>query len=523
MPAYVSDFEHDIFISYGCVDDQQGDNGELGWVSTFLTDLKKRLSERLGRKDNFTIWRDEEQLARNVDLSQQIASAIERSACLLVVFSPGYLKSDWCKRERNDFLNMVRNRDASGSRVFIVDRDWIEGGKPEEFRNVLGFKFWTGDPSNRSDLPRPLDKRRQSDSDEYKDQLNALALALESELRRIKTAPPKTVDKQTSSNTSSNTTDYAATVFLAEVTDDLRPQWKKVRNELEQRGLRVLSGGAARDAASLETAVTEGLTASQLFVQLLGQFPGQILDGSDETYAMLQYRLAVNLKKRIVQWRSPLLTEDVFDSEESEDPNLTQRYRQIVFGKVRAEHIEDFKTHIVAVAAEKPQKVPVPTGGGMVFISFDSDGLDAKLGEELCDFFDQKGIDVVLPVMSDDADPEEIRADFEKSVLAAQGWIVVYGDEKYKFWARGQLNEINQLLCQSDRRGGSIHLCAGPPAPKPVDSALRLVGMKLQQMRVIDCQKGFDVEKIFPFMDTLTASGNAADAPTAHVVVGGRV
>jgi TIR domain len=520
MPAYVSDFEHDIFISYGCVDDQPGDNGEPGWVSTFLSDLKRRLSERLGRKDNFAIWRDEEQLARNEDLSKQIAVAIQRSACLLVVSSPGYLKSDWCQRERSDFLKWIRDRDGSGSRVFIVERDWIEENKPEEFKNVLGFKFWTGDPSNRGDLPRPLDKYRQSDSNEYKDQLNAVALALESELRRIKTAPPKTGNKQPVSAAPS----YAATVFLAEVTDDLRPQWKKVRNELEQRGFRVLSGGSARDAASLEAAVTEGLKDSQLFVQLLGQFPGQILDGTDETYAMLQYRLAVEMKKRIVQWRSPLLTEEIFDAEEPEDPKLTERYRQIVFGKVRAEHIEDFKAYLNTVATEKPQAVTTPTAAGMVFISFDSESIqDSKLGEELCDFFDQKGVDVVLPVTSDDADPQEIRADFEKSVLAAQGWIVVYGDEKNKFWARGQLNEINQLLCQSDRRGGPIHLCAGPPAPKPVDSALRLVGMKLQQMRVIDCQNGFEVEKVFPFMDTLMTPSKTADAPAAHVVVGGRV
>ncbi len=520
MPAYASEFEHDIFISYGCVDDQLGVNGEPGWVSSFVADLKRRLSERLGRKDNFAIWRDEEQLAKHVDLSEQIAEAIKRSACLLVVLSPGYLKSDWCRRERNDFLKWVRERDASGSRVFVVERDWIEVPKPEEFKNLLGFKFWTGDPANRSDLPRPLDKSRQSDSNEYKDQLNAVALALESELRRIITTPVPTEGKPKPREAVST----GATVFLAEVTDDLRPQWKKVRNELEQRGLRVVSGGAARDAASLEAAVKDGLNEAQLFVQLLGQFPGQVLAGSDETYAMLQYRVAAEMKKRVVQWRSPLLTEEVFALEEPEDPALTERYRRIVFGKVRAEHIEDFKTYVVAAAKEKPAQESIPTGGGMVFVSFDSDSSeDAKLGEELCDYLDQKGIGIVVPVHSSDAPPDEIRADFEKSVLASQGWIVVYGDERNKFWARGQLNEINQLLCQSVRRGGPIHLCAGPPAPKAVESPLKLVGMKLQQMRIINCQHGFSVEELYPFLDTLNGRTENTATQAVRAVSSGHV
>ncbi len=513
MPAFAPGFKHDIFISYGCVDNQSGVNGEPGWVSSFAVDLERRLSERLGRKDNFTIWRDEEQLAKNVDLSEQISDAIHCSACLIVVLSPGYLKSDWCKTERTDFLKQLGDRDTSGSRVFVVERDWIEVSKPEQFKNLLGFKFWTGDPTNKSNLPRPLDKSRPSDSSEYKDQLNAVALALEAELIRLKPAA-----------LSQEVTSQATKVFLAEVTDDMRPQWKKVRNELEQRGFRVVSGGAARDAASLESAVKEGLADSQLFVQLLGQFPGQILFGSDETYVMMQYRLAVDLNKRIVQWRSPLLTEEVFDAAELEDPVLTQRYRQMVFGKVRAEHIEDFKTYMIKAASEKPQSDIVPIGDGLAFVSFDSESCeDARLGTDLCNLLEMKGFNVVLPVGSHDANPTEIRADFEKYVLSSHGWIVVYGEKKNQPWARGQLTDIFKLLAQSKCREKTIHLCAGPPAPKAVDNPLTLVGMKLRQMKVLNCQNGFEPEQFTPFVDSLTANLKSLkvqavrEAESAHV------
>ena len=255
MAAFSPDWQHDLFVSYGCVDDQAGDDGEQGWVTCFIEDLKRRLSERLGRKDTFSVWRDEEELARHVDVGKQIAIAIERSACMLVILSPGYLKSDWCRRERNDFLKWVHDRHESGSRVFIIERDWVEDDRPEEFKNLLGFKFWTGEPSNQTDLPRPLDKDRPTDRAEYDDQINRVTHAVVAELRRLKSAaiykptkdpngqsqsPPKPVRPSAS----------ALTVFLAEVTDDLRPQWKKVRTELDQRGVKVVSAGAARDAAA---------------------------------------------------------------------------------------------------------------------------------------------------------------------------------------------------------------------------------------------------------------------------------
>jgi hypothetical protein len=486
MPAYIPDYQNDVFVSYGYVDDQS-EEGDKGWVSSFLDDLKKRLSERLGRKDCFLIWRDDDQLARHVDIPKQISSAIAGSSCMLVILSPGYLKSDWCKRERNDFLKWVHDRDEEGSRIFIVERDWIKDDKPPEFQNLLGFKFWTGTPLSQNDLPRPLDKTRQSDLDEYKDQLNRLALALESELGRLKSLQ---ISRRPGSGpvvVRANT----ATVFLAEVTDDLRPQWKKVRSELDQQGVRVVSGGAPRDVAALEKAVAQALAESQVFVQLLSQFPGQPLPDSSETYALLQHRLAAVSKNQILQWRSPQLTERLFD-QEVEDLELAAQHRRLVFGRVRAEHIEDFKRYLIEVATAPPRPELLQLGSGTVFISFNPNDNDSEIAERLCGCLSKRGFGVITPLNAEDAEPEVIRADFEKNVLSSRAWIVVYGEPKQKYWIRGQLNEINQLLCQNKKRGARIHLCAGPPKPKNVSNPFDMIGMALPQMAVIDCQEGIE-------------------------------
>jgi TIR domain len=505
MAAFTPDWQHDLFISYGRVDDSPGDNGERGWVSRFVDDLKARLSQRLGRKDTFSVWRDEQDLAADIDLEKQIANAVQNSACMLVIMSPAYCASSWCKTERSSFLKWLNDRKESGGRIFVIDRDPLGAGdrKPPEFNNLRGYQFWTGDPMDEANLPRPLDKDLELDVAKYKAGINRVAVGIETALREIversrqKTVEPDLIVCKT-----------AATIFLAEVTDDLWPQWNKVRTEFDQQGLRVVSGGTPRDIATTESTVAAALKESQLFVQLLSQVAGRPLSDADETYACLQNRLAHESGIRILQWRSPQLTEEVFDQQGIEDP----RHRALIFGCVRAEHIEDFKRYVVEVAtASRPPKQP-QTDRGMIFVNYKADGDDTKLAQDLCDYLDLKGFGVITPVDDSDDNPEEIRADFEKNVLSSRSWIVVYGDNRSKLWVRRRLNEINQLLCEHSQ-SGSIHLCAGPPAPKEVTSPLRLVGFKLPRMSVIDCQEGFDGERLTEFLQAMNLAEKGVGSP----------
>src|SRR6185436_9633682 len=117
-------------------------------------------------------------------------------------------------------------------------------------------------------------------------------------------------------------------------------------------------------------AVKQALQESLIFVQLLSQHPGPPLPDSDETYAILQHRLATDSEKPILQWRAQSLTEEAFDQQEFEDPELASRHRCLVFGKVRAEHIEDFKRRLIEVCKTPPRVEPPQSGGGKVFVSF---------------------------------------------------------------------------------------------------------------------------------------------------------
>ena len=75
MPTYVPNYRHDIFVSYAHVDDLIPPGADQGWVTTLIAGLKIRLSQKLGRGDIFSLWKDE-QLAPNKPFSPEILQAL---------------------------------------------------------------------------------------------------------------------------------------------------------------------------------------------------------------------------------------------------------------------------------------------------------------------------------------------------------------------------------------------------------------------------------------------------------------
>jgi len=110
---YVPGYAHDIFVSYAQVDDLSDEEGVDGWVTTLIKKLRNRLAQLLGRQDNFSLWFDHH-LAHHVNITPEITRTLENTATLVVVFSPGYLASEWCNRERDSFLRLVQKRMDGG-------------------------------------------------------------------------------------------------------------------------------------------------------------------------------------------------------------------------------------------------------------------------------------------------------------------------------------------------------------------------------------------------------------------------
>lgn len=512
--AFVPGFEQDIFVSYARVDDEPLFPGEPGWVSGLQRLLTHRLRQLLGR-DCFTVWRDQD-IAKHIDFEPQIATSLERSAVLLLILSPGYMKSPWCQREMTTFLKMVRQRGISNGGVFLVQREKIDHAKwPEELEGagLTGYRFWIQEEGKRA---RPLDQQR--DRGDYFDALNDLASEVADCLLKMRTsaeagrstpatAPATGRSWRPSAATVKSNADHAGsddvatmTVFLAETTDDIDPQRNKVKRHFEQSGLRVVpSGWYPRDPGAFAQAVREDMAQAKLFVQLLSPVAGRQMPDRDETYVVHQHRVALELGLPILQWRDPELATEQIKAEVDD-----ATHQQLLLGTtVEAVDIEDFNRDVLARANRKERTTEKPAGDAFVFVN--TANADCPLAADLCQYLDRHGFGYSLPIHQ--GRPEEIRDDLRENILLCDGMIVVYGQSESN-WVRGQLIEARKAAIHRQKK---LHAAVyeGPPIPKMP------LAFKLPRMQVIPCHQGLDEQRLRPFLEELV--GATAEASTGDI------
>jgi hypothetical protein len=194
--AYILDYDYDIFVSYAHVDDMTVPGVKDGWVATLVNNLKILVSQSLGRTDAYSLWMDY-RLPGNIAITPAICETIRKSATLTIVLSPGYIASDWCQQEKNIFLDSLEEREEQNPSLFIVEKHKLEDGEyPEEFKDLLGYKFWEQDKTGKVitigfPIPEPTDRN-------YYGILTTLATELVNTLKQkriyslsaIKSAPP---------------------------------------------------------------------------------------------------------------------------------------------------------------------------------------------------------------------------------------------------------------------------------------------------------------------------------------------
>jgi hypothetical protein len=100
---------HDIFVSYAHADiEATGDSQLKRWCQLFAEELRKEIAAELRRKQPksqiVSMFLDENphpdaSVDPSMPLSVQLDQAIRGSALLLVLMSPYFLNSDWCRKE----------------------------------------------------------------------------------------------------------------------------------------------------------------------------------------------------------------------------------------------------------------------------------------------------------------------------------------------------------------------------------------------------------------------------------------
>ena len=139
-------FTVDVFISYAHIDDETFIPGEKGWITTFHNALEKRLAQQLGER--VQIWRDIERLEGNDMFAEKIVSQFSKTAIMISVITPRYIKSEWCIKEVNEFVRVAESnigvRVNDKLRIFKVIKTPVEINlHPKELQGTLGYNFYT--------------------------------------------------------------------------------------------------------------------------------------------------------------------------------------------------------------------------------------------------------------------------------------------------------------------------------------------------------------------------------------------
>jgi hypothetical protein len=278
--AYLSGFEEDVFISYASLDDKPLLGDRAGWVTQLHENLTARLIQRLGA-DNVRLWRDIE-IRNNEDFTNKIEGRLAKTAALLSVLSPGFLKRQWTVRELKTFVEHAQGGvgllvKGEKSRIFKVEKLEVpRDALPPPMQGTRSYKFHGPDPEH------PRISREfwpQIDRSNYLRKLDELAYDIANLLLEMQ-GPASSEER--------------VVVYLAETTSDLEDELIAMRRELTDHGYIVLPEGDLphRSNKYIEE-VRKNLKLATMSVHLIGEKYGLIPEGEIRSTVRIQHDLAL--------------------------------------------------------------------------------------------------------------------------------------------------------------------------------------------------------------------------------------
>lgn len=347
MP-YLSNFKHDVFISYSMDNDAYTlDSGK--WVSTFYLLLKERIKNKIadgGKSLKVFFAPIDHQAGNNLD---DCLKAIEESAVLVIIGSPRWMSDPWPKDE---FAAFRRKFGSAEDRIFLAELEPPSKGQayPDSLKKVLQINFWKHTEKGN---PTPFQDKTGTFDERLADFTAPIAVTLEELKGNPRTAakPPNPALRK---------------VLLAQTTDDLLDDVEALSSALRQLEIQVVCNQTL-PANGADFLAEFGALADQaeIVVQLLGPLAGRKPSDLRQGYQQAQAD-AVRAKtgKTLLQWRT-------FDPQQTEVRD--EAHRELVVGDgVKEGSIADLQRAVVRLASQPPPSGK-PADHQRIFLSYAPD------------------------------------------------------------------------------------------------------------------------------------------------------
>ena len=491
-------FDQDAFISYAHIDNEPLTPGQKGWVSQFHATLQAMLSQRLGEKAR--IWRDEK-LDGNDVFADEIVEQFAKTALLVSILSPRYVRSQWCTRELREFCEAAARTGGvtigNKSRVFKVIKTPFETAAPlpEAVQQTLGYEFYALDNGDPQELdPAFGDQARQ----QFLSKLSRLAWELAKSLQQLAQSQPAA---------GPDTTGPARkVVFLADCGRDLRDAREQLATELRMHGHEVLPAlqlPLAEDALVPE--LTAQLERCALAIHLVGASVGPVPDGpSGRSLVMLENQLAAERCRQGALRRIIWLPAGVSGerAEQQDFIDALQRDAALQYGAdlLRGD-LEALKgaMHLTLRQLDTPAApaaAPAPAGQQVVHVLMSE--ADRAASVPLLRLLRAQGLVVTIPVFVGDAGA--LREANAQLLSGCDALILFYGagDEVWKFHQQSELHKHGAAGSAGRRR--SEWTCLAPPS-----TADKQMLQQLEEPNLIDALAGWPSAALQPLLAALAA------------------
>jgi hypothetical protein len=440
-------FDGDAFISYAHLDNQELVEGRKGWVANLHRALEIRVGQLLGKPPH--IWRDPK-LQGNDFFAETLVERLKRVAVLIAVVSPRYIRSEWTRKELEEFWKAAETqggiRFAEKARIFKVLKTPVPIGQQQpELQGLLGYEFFRIDPETGK--VRELDEIFGAEAQrEFWLKLDDLAHELCALLERIEVAeggPPPAPSER-------------GTVFLAETTSDLREHRETIRRDLQHQGYTVLPMAPLPYVApEYRAAVRADLAKSQMSLHLLGRTYSLVPEGGSASLVEIQNELAIERAAeggfaRLLWIPQGLDVQD--DRQRQVLEQIRSDPRMEAGSDLLETPLEDFRT-LVQERLEAPSAPPPvafthtagPAASGptsapsTVYLVYDQ--RDTAAAAVWADALFERRVEVLHPAF--EGDEAEVREYHEENLRSSDG-VVIFVGTATEVWLRRKMRELQK-------------------------------------------------------------------------------
>ena len=496
-------FTHDIFISYGHLDDLSPFGQEKGWVDLLHERLVVMVGQALGYEP--TIWRDGHDLQGNYELGGAISEGVTQSLLFLPVITPRYVQSDWCKREMETFHSVEPPSPAAApgfrSRVFKVVKTPIPNHlrqlEPPQIGNLIGYQFFAEDQATGL-----LTEFNPDHSDkQYWRMLTRLVADIAKTLIDLKhsqqpatptvaasvspalTGPKMPGDPSVSplaKPEKSNGAGAVKTVYLAETTSDLADERQLVSDELRQRGYSVLPDQRLplEEIKQTEDAVRAALARCALSVHLVGTRYGSTPEDDARSVVRIQEQLAAEHGAanpaflRVLWIPQGLMTPALEIKDERQKSFVSELQNRITAGaELLQTTVEDLKTRIVEKLSPPSSKSVKTLGHAdrasrLKQIYLICENNDRSFVRPIKEYLFKQNLEVIT--WSDGSGTETLMDYHRKNLKECDAALVYFGNGDEP-WVRKNLDDLEKAYGygrETDWLANAIYVGAPPSEQK---------------------------------------------------------